>query len=176
MKALLFRIDRWDVLMMTRIQARYVGRKFLDNVFYTLSKSGDGRLYVLAGFLIPLRYASVGWLFLKCAVIAFSIELPLYLILKNTIKRERPFATLPSIRLRFHPSDKFSFPSGHTAAAFLMATIISQFFPWITIPIFIWAVFVGFSRVYLGVHYLTDILMGMILGISSAGLGYWITI
>jgi undecaprenyl-diphosphatase len=65
------------------------------------------------------------------------------------------------------PSDQFSFPSGHTAAAFAMATLVSFHFPILTLPVIIWALLVGFSRIYLGVHYPTDILAGIVIGVTS---------
>jgi undecaprenyl-diphosphatase len=58
--------------------------------------------------------------------------------------------------------------SGHTSAAFMMATLISYFFPLFMIPLYCWAALVGFSRVILGVHFPTDTLVGVILGISTA--------
>jgi membrane-associated phospholipid phosphatase len=50
-------------------------------------------------------------------------------------------------------SDKFSMPSGHTAAAFLMATLIAQFYPDWSILAYSWACAISFSRVFLGVHF-----------------------
>jgi undecaprenyl-diphosphatase len=66
------------------------------------------------------------------------------------------------------PLDEFSFPSGHTSAAFLVATVIAYFTPVLAIPMFIFAFLVGMARIYLGVHYPSDILGGIIFGIGMA--------
>ena len=60
----------------------------------------------------------------KLALLAFAFELPLYLLLKNLLKRQRPVG-LPVF---ITPSDRYSLPSGHTAAAFLMATVLAASF------------------------------------------------
>jgi len=132
-----------------------------------LSKTGDGQLYTL---IIFISYLSEGFdsPFLQSILLAFLIERPAYFVLKNGFKRNRPEAALKNFRSIITPSDKFSFPSGHTSAAFMMATVMAYFFPLLMIPLYCWAALVGFSRVVLGVHFPTDTLMGVVLGISTA--------
>jgi undecaprenyl-diphosphatase len=108
------------------------------------------------------------WLFLFSGLLAFAIELPVYRIMKQLIKRSRPCDALVRVKKRVSPADLFSFPSGHTAAAFVIATLLSDVFPSLTIPAYLWALSVGVSRMYLGVHYPTDVLAGLLIGILSA--------
>lgn len=132
-----------------------------------VSRLGDGGLYLLLGMLLAVFEPQFGMLFLVTGLLAYFVELPLYLVLKNTIKRDRPCDALP-FEAYIVPSDKFSFPSGHAAAAFVFATLIANFYPGFSEIAYMLAVLVGISRVLLGVHYPTDILAGAALGCGSA--------
>lgn len=132
-----------------------------------LSRTGDGHLYVLMGLYLLLM-DGVESPFLQVAALAFLVERPLYFTMKNGFKRNRPQAALKGFNSLITPSDQFSFPSGHTSAAFMMATIIGYFIPVLLLPLLIWAAMVGFSRVVVGVHFPTDTLVGMFLGVSVA--------
>lgn len=67
-----------------------------------------------------------------------------------------------------------SFPSGHTSAAFVIATALSIAFPkrYVIVFSFLWAFATGYSRMYLGVHYPSDVIAGAIVGIGSAFIIY----
>ncbi len=91
-------------------------------------------------------------------------------ILKTTIDRARPFVTYPDDIHKHSVAGSKSYPSGHTSMAFAAATSISLHYPkWYVIaPAFIYASGVGYSRMYLGVHYPTDVLAGAVLGAGSS--------
>ncbi|SDD64691.1 undecaprenyl-diphosphatase [Mucilaginibacter pineti] len=96
------------------------------------------------------------------------------LLVKKIVNRPRPFVTHPDVIIpKDHPTDS-SFPSGHTSAAFAAATSLSLAIPkWYVIaPSFAYAGAVGYSRMYLGVHYPSDVLAGAALGVGSAYLTY----
>jgi membrane-associated phospholipid phosphatase len=103
----------------------------------------------------------------------FAASAFISLALKSIVKRDRPYITYPEIDNVVEESS-YSFPSGHTSSAFATATSLSMVYPkWYVIaPSFLWAGAVGYSRLYLGVHYPTDVLAGAIVGSGSAYLCY----
>lgn len=95
--------------------------------------------------------------------------------LKFAFNRERPFITYPDdIFEHATKAGSLSFPSGHTSAAFSVATSLCLEFPkWYVIaPSMLWASTVGYSRMYLGVHYPSDVLVGAIIGAGTSYLCY----
>lgn len=91
-------------------------------------------------------------------------------VLKISIGRPRPFVTYPNDVTKYSTGGSKSFPSGHTSTAFATATSISLQYPkwYIITPAYLWASSVGYSRMYLGVHYPSDVLAGAFVGASSA--------
>ena len=92
---------------------------------------------------------------------------------KAIVNRERPAIADPTFT-SITKAKNASFPSGHTSAAFSVATSLTIVKPkwYVYVPAFTWASLVGYSRMYLGVHYPTDILAGAIIGSGSAWLSY----
>ncbi len=163
---LLYSIHKYDVFMFTwLINARMHAN--LTTAGRYLSKTGDGYLYLIIMGLLYWR-DGLESLILQAILLAFLIERPIYFVLKNGLRRNRPQAALQNFRSIITPSDKFSFPSGHTSAAFMMATLLGYYLPPLMILLYCWATLVAFSRVVLGVHFPTDTLVGAILGISTA--------
>ncbi len=147
-------------------QRRY--RKLLIVLARQLSRSADGYIYILIGVL-ALFFKH--YQFVAIAVTAFVIERSLYFVIKNYFRRHRPPDIIPGFTSVVRASDKFSFPSGHTSAAFLMASAIVLFFPGTAWFVYPWAASVGWSRVMLGVHFPGDTIAGALLGSSVI---YWV--
>lgn len=135
-----------------------------------ISGSGDGHVYLIIGLSLWTFEPLDGAIFLYTALLAYAFELPLYWVLKSAFKRQRPCDILQGFCSHIRPSDKFSLPSGHTAAAFLMATLLAHFYPSIAPIVYSWASLIGLSRVLLGVHYPSDIFAGGALGVTIATL------
>lgn len=97
---------------------------------------------------------------------------------KAALNRQRPYIKYPD---EVHPYDNSetdkSFPSGHTTIAFATATTLSlEYKKWyVVVPAYVWAAGVGYSRLYLGEHYPTDVLAGAAIGAGSALLSHWLT-
>lgn len=102
--------------------------------------------------------------------------------LKNLIRRPRPYISLEGVdaRDRGHQGDKVfdphSFPSGHTSSAFVIATSLSLSYPewYVVVPAAVWASAMGVSRVYHGVHYPSDVVVGAAIGVASGAAAHFL--
>lgn len=94
------------------------------------------------------------------------------LAIKNAVNRERPFTIDPTIPLAIEKPTSYSFPSGHTASCFAAAGALMFTHKKIGIPLIFFAVIMGLSRMYLFVHFPTDVIAGAALGLLMA----WVTV
>ncbi len=98
------------------------------------------------------------------------------LAIKETFNRQRPYEKYPTIIFPATLESGNSLPSGHTSTAFATATSLSiNFKKWyVVLPAYAWATSVGYSRMYLGEHYPTDVFLGAIVGAGSAIIQNWV--
>ena len=134
------------------------------------SRSGDGYLQLLTPAMVWLSESVLAPTYVFALAAAMFLERITYFVLKNTLKRLRPCDFKKNLKSLVAASDKFSFPSGHTSAAFCFSTITVITFGGAYTAMFIWASLVGASRVVIGVHYPGDIAAGAIVG-SGIALG-----
>jgi len=104
---------------------------------------------------------------LRHLILLYVVQSAVIYGLKFLIQRQRPFLFLEMVsKLSQGPGEILdpSFPSAHAAFSFMMATLLSNWFPRYRIGFFIVAAFIGWTRIYLGVHYPTDVAAGALLG------------
>lgn len=110
-------------------------------------------------------------------IISMGISAVVTQSLKIGFDRTRPADKYPGEVFVDKPVHGHSFPSGHTTIAFATATTLTlQYRRWyIALPAYLWAGAVGYSRMYAGEHYPSDVLAGAVVGAGSAFLSHWIT-
>ena len=143
-------------------------RSVFRSVMVFFAHSGDSWFWLAALFLIWLL--DKGEWHTRAALMTTGILglAVLVLIIKFTVRRRRPAGEWGAI---YRNTDPHSFPSGHAARAIFLAVLALSLGPlWFGILLLIWAPLVALARVALGVHYLSDIVAGLILGLL-AGLG-----
>ncbi len=164
---------KWDVSIFRSINDYRSG--FLDATVGT-----NDNLVLPIAIATPIVFAGTGlakddaYTFDTGVMVGVSEALAyvLYYPIKNfVVKRERPYVALSGVHTgHLDSADKYSMPSGHTTAAFAIATALTLRYPkpYVYIPAYAWAAFVGYGRVYLGLHYPSDVVAGALLGTASA--------
>ncbi len=133
------------------------------------TRGGDGWLWYAMGFLILIFGGDARFQALAAAGAAALLSTVLFAGLKRLTGRRRPCQIEPHCWATLLPPDQFSFPSGHTMTAFAVAIPLSLFYPALTIGLLFCALSVAMSRILLGMHFLSDVLAGALIG---TGLGY----
>ncbi len=128
------------------------------------TRGGDGCLWYLLGALILVfggvaRFAAVG-----AGALAAGAGIAVFLKLKRLTGRKRPCAIEPHCWATLLPPDQFSFPSGHTITAFAVTVPMVLFYPALLLGLMFCAASVAVSRVLLGMHFLSDVVAGALLG------------
>jgi undecaprenyl-diphosphatase len=164
MNQVMHSIQLWDDRTILRIVA--LRGLSLTKFMKLVSTMGDGYLWgALAILFYGVTDVSASWLYV--GLTAFAIELLFYKLIKQSTTRPRPFRANAGISNLIVPQDEYSFPSGHTAAATVAALLFSIAVPALIPFFFVLAAVIGISRIYLGVHYPSDVLMGFALGVIS---------
>lgn len=140
----------------------------LDTVMPIITKFGDGGVFWIALAVIFLIFKKTRKMGLCMGLALLMGFITGNLILKNVVGRIRPYDLNPEIEILVKHLSDYSFPSGHTLASFEAATAIFINNKKIGIPALVLAFLIAISRIYLYVHYPSDVLAAIILGIGFA--------
>lgn len=166
-------IFNFDASVLLFIQ-EHLRNEFLNPIVTFITRLGDnGAIWIILGLalLIPKKTRRGGFDMLMCLLLAFLIN---DLVLKDLIARIRPYEMIEGLSILVPPETSFSFPSGHTNASFASAADLTLVFGKKGAWSYILAAAIALSRLYVGVHYPTDILGGIIVGTLAAFAAYYL--
>ena len=148
-----------------RLVNKHFHKKNVNRFFHTVTHVGGATFAISSVILsILLTTGSLKWTAFA-SLIALTVSHIPVAIAKKIYPRRRPYLTLKEIYVTTKPLKDHSFPSGHTTAIFSIITPFLMYQPsWILILLPI-AILVGVSRIYLGLHYPSDVLAGVLLGV-----------
>jgi len=154
-----------------RAWTRSMQRRWVHRAFAVISRLGNGVFWYS---LIAILFLVDGWSGLVTGVhmLATSfVALLLYMSLKGATRRERPCHFADGIDPGAPPLDRYSFPSGHTLQAVAFTTVALYYYPRLAVILVPFTLLVATSRVALGLHYPSDVLVataiGLTLGVAS---------
>lgn len=152
-----------------------IDNSFFDFLMPIVTNFGSLIAWVLICILIYIFGGKFGRKVALLGFVALLLSNVIVISLKYVISEPRPFMTLPNVDLLVRESGS-SFPSGHTASSFAAALIIGLKYHvkskgrkyWLIYPLIVFAMMVGFSRIYVGVHYPYDVIWGAMIGTLCA--------
>jgi undecaprenyl-diphosphatase len=136
------------------------------------TRAGDGWLWYLTGLLVLLLGGDERFTAIAAAGSAAVFGVGIFVSLKNISGRRRPCEVEPHIWAHLLPPDQFSFPSGHTITAFAVAVAIGAFYPVLLGVLLFCAFSIATSRILLGMHFLSDVVVGALVGSGLALTSY----
>ena len=138
------------------------------------TRGGDGWVWYAMGLVILLFGGEMRFLAAGSASLAAGTGVGVFLFLKKRTGRKRPCAIEPHCWSTLLPPDQFSFPSGHTITAFAVSVPLILYYPALLTGLLFCAASVALSRVLLGMHFLSDVLAGAVIGTSLGWAAYFL--
>jgi undecaprenyl-diphosphatase len=134
-----------------------------------VSVLGDGLIWAIIGCGLWLLGGETGEHCVRLMLALGVLNVALYLLLKRSMGRPRPYQECPDILACTRALDRYSFPSGHTLHAVAFSTLLQFFYPLPALALWGFTVLVALSRIILGLHYPSDVLAAVGIGLLTSG-------
>lgn len=144
---------------------KYYHHHFLNKIMILITGIGDFGMIWLGLILILSLHSQTRFLAQRMLTALLASTIIGQVTIKSLVKRKRPCHAFTDVNMLIAIPNDYSFPSGHTTSSFACATTVCFLFPKAGVIFMIFAFIMAFSRLYLFVHYLSDVTFGMILGI-----------
>lgn len=163
----------WEESFLLVLQEQ-VRRPWLDTFMNGVTQLGEAGIFEILVCLVLLCIPATRLLG-KMGATSLALDYVfLNLCLKNLVARVRPYVAIKGLEPITHLPSDYSFPSGHTGIAFALASVIFFKCPRkIGVPALLLAALIGFTRLYLGVHYPTDVIAGAAVGMLTGWVSVW---
>ncbi|MFF2447835.1 phosphatase PAP2 family protein [Neobacillus sp. NPDC058068] len=149
---------------------RHFDRKPLNLFFRSVTHLGGADITIAATFLLIFLSSGEARLTAFASALALSVShIPVHIV-KQLFPRKRPYLMIEKTKTHKNPLQDHSFPSGHTTAIFSIVTPYFLSIPQLSFMLIPLGICVGISRIYLGLHYPSDVIAGGILGTVTGSL------
>lgn len=164
MKTMLNKIKKIDVTVAYWF-THFHHHIWLNELMKFISSCGDFGMSWLVIILITNMIDQTRQMSIDMLIALIGATLIGQVTIKTLVKRKRPCHTHNDVTMLIPIPSDMSFPSGHTTSSFACSTVMMFFNPWLGMIGYTYAIFTAISRLYLFVHYLSDVICGMLLGI-----------
>ncbi len=161
-------IQARDHQVMRRVH-RWRAPRWLRVWMIFASRLGDGWIWYSVGIALLLFGGDLRYVAFAASAAAEAAAVVVFGAIKKVSKRKRPCHLEAHCWANVLPPDQFSFPSGHSISAFAIAIPLCIFYPQMQAALLVLSLSIAISRVILGMHFVSDVVVGSLLG---AGLGY----
>jgi undecaprenyl-diphosphatase len=151
---------------------RAAARAWVVRALQAVSRVGDGWLWYAVIACLPWAGGVAGPSASVRMIAVGAINLLVYKIVKRWIARPRPYRTCPGIRACARSLDEFSFPSGHTLHSVAFSLILTVYYPMFALFVWPFTILIAVSRVVLGLHYPSDVIVGALIGGITAAVSF----
>jgi undecaprenyl-diphosphatase len=165
-------ISERDHRLMRKVH-RWQAPRWVQFLMLSATRAGDGWFWGALAFAILILGDARRFAAIAAGCLASGTGLAIYLILKKATGRKRPCLVEPHNWAQILPPDQYSFPSGHTIAAFSIATVVGLFYPPLFPALLAYALLIAISRIVLGMHFLSDVVAGAALGLLFGYAAFW---